>query len=653
MGSKRNNQTNREICGGGGEAEEEGNQMITDLRFSWAHTHPSFRRVPRRVYKVTIGSRFKWVLSVKASCPVDKRGKRIRRRRGCGNDFLKQYYRIEEDDEKKKQKRNRKEDSEEESGEQNLMALEAEAKQSKSEEESSGEEESKSEKKIALNSDEEYDDSTAESHEDSEEVSEEEGTDEDDGLEILEEIANIEKETHRLAIVNIDWNHITAKDLYVVLNSFLKKDGRVLSVAVYPTEFGLERMKHEETHGPLAIIRGVDKNNKDNGDNGEEEEEEEDEDVINERIREYEKSKFKYYAAVVECDSSATADYLYKTCDGFEFGRSSNKLDIRFIPDSTEFNHAPRDIATEAPANYQALDFQSQALQMSKVNVSWDEDEPHRVKTLTQKFNTDQLADLERFLASYESESDDDDDEEKRKTYQALMESGDVDSDTDDEENDLDMEFTFNTGLENVSKKFIGKKDKKSETLWETQLRVKREKKTARRMNQKNDDDNKKKKGLEEKVAAEERRSIAELGLIVADENGGDGSKCLKGYNIKGRKGKNKSREMAEEKIPCADPDYLRFSAAISDPKYALDPTDPRFKRSATYAKQLAQKQKEDPKSQGQVEAKEESSSARDGMLGNKKRSFAESATVESLKLKIQQRKAELAQRMKKKAKAN
>lgn len=75
--------------------------------------------------------------------------------------------------------------------------------------------------------------------------------------------------------------------------------------------------------------------------------------------------------------------------------------------------------------------------------------------------------------------------------------------------------------------------------------------------------------------------------------------------------------------------------------------------RSATYAKQLAQKQKEDPKSQGQVEAKEESSSARDGMLGNKKRSFAESATVESLKLKIQQRKAELAQRMKKKAKAN
>lgn len=50
---------------------------------------------------------------------------------------------------------------------------------------------------------------------------------------------------------------------------------------------------------------------------------------------------------MVECDSSATADYLYKTCDGVEFERTSNKLDLRFIPDSMEFKHQPRDIATE------------------------------------------------------------------------------------------------------------------------------------------------------------------------------------------------------------------------------------------------------------------------------------------------------------------
>lgn len=58
-------------------------------------------------------------------------------------------------------------------------------------------------------------------------------------------------------------------------------------------------------------------------------------------------SAFRYYYGVAECDSSATADYLYKSCDGIELERSSNKLDLRFIPDSMEFAHPPRDIATE------------------------------------------------------------------------------------------------------------------------------------------------------------------------------------------------------------------------------------------------------------------------------------------------------------------
>lgn len=294
---------------------------------------------------------------------------------------------------------------------------------------------------------------------------------------------------------------------------------------------------------------------------------------------------------------------------------------------------------------------------MSKVNISWDEDEPHRVNTLTQKFNPDQLADLElkEFLASYESESDDDDEKEKRKKeYRALMESGDVDSDKD-EENDVDMEFRFNPGLEDACKNILEKKDNKLETLWETQLRLKREKKKrTRRMNQKDDDDDdddntkKKKKVLEEKVAAEERRSTVELDLLAA--NGGDGNKDVKGYNIKGRR----NREMVEDKmIPWAD---SSFSATISDPNYALDPTIPQFTRSATYVKQLAQKQNEDPTSHEQVKAKEgeEESSTRDGMLlATKKSRFTEFATVKSVRLKIQRKKAELAQLMKKKAKAN
>lgn len=73
-----------------------------------------------------------------------------------------------------------------------------------------------------------------------------------------------------------------------MLNSFLPKDGRILSVAVYPSEFGLERMKEEEIHGPV-----IDGDKKNEGSDDEDEEEEEDEDVINQKLRAYEISRLK------------------------------------------------------------------------------------------------------------------------------------------------------------------------------------------------------------------------------------------------------------------------------------------------------------------------------------------------------------------------
>ncbi|KFK37577.1 hypothetical protein AALP_AA3G001400 [Arabis alpina] len=701
MGSKQRK-------GESGATEEEGKEMITDKRFSSAHTDPRFRRIPRRESKVTIDSRFKGMLTDKrfapASAPVDKRGKR--RRGGVRKGSLKEFYRIDEEEEEKEKEK-------EESGDESES--EKEIMDSKSEE-SSEEESKKSEKKLELklassSEDEEESDEEAEVSEEEEEEDtddDNEASYEDDGPEIEEEnIERIEKETHRLAIVNMDWRHVSAKDLYVVLNSFLPKDGRIVSVAVYPSEFGLQRMKEEETHGPA-----IDGDKKNEDDEEEEEEEEEDEDEINQKVRAYEISRLKYYHAVAVCDSSATADFLYKSCDGIEFERSSNKLDLRFIPDSVEFKHPPRDIATEAPAKYEGLDFQSRALQMSKVNLSWDEDEPHRIKTLNQKFNADQLAELEmkEFLASDSDESESDDDnneegiskskEEKRKEkYRALFGSGDGDSDKDEDEddNDQDMEVTFNTGLEDLSKKILQKKDEKSETVWEATQRKMQEKKRARKNNKKNDDSSspddddddddynidrkavnddedddffmeepprkkkkdektKKKQRLEEEVA-EEERSRAELELLLADENAGDGN-GLKGYNIK-RKGKRVSKEIAEEKIPAPEDDP-RFSAIITDPRYALDPTDPQFKRSATYARQIAQKRMDVTESHDEVEA-----TTRKAKPGSesKKEKYELSSAIKSLKVKMQQKNSDkknaenavssstLSQRLKKKAK--
>jgi hypothetical protein len=71
--------------------------------------------------------------------------------------------------------------------------------------------------------------------------------------------------------------------LYVVLNSFLPKDGQILSVAVYPSEFGLQRMKEEEIHGPVGLF-----------DDENEKSDEDDEDEIDyEKLRAYEKSRLR------------------------------------------------------------------------------------------------------------------------------------------------------------------------------------------------------------------------------------------------------------------------------------------------------------------------------------------------------------------------
>ncbi|KAL0349478.1 UNVERIFIED_CONTAM: Pre-rRNA-processing protein esf1 [Sesamum radiatum] len=308
---------------------------------------------------------------------------------------------------------------------------------------------------------------------------------EDTFMQLEDNVPEIDEETRRLAVVNLDWSQVRAVDLYVLLSSFLPKGGQILSVAVYPSEFGLKRMEAEAIHGPIGLYDDDDEKDDDDG---------EDDEIDNKKLRAYELSRLSflnstalarrhvfgewYYYAVVECDSSATADYLYKTCDGLEFERSANKLDLRFIPDSMDFKHQPRDVATEAPADYEGLDFQTRALQHSNIHLTWDEDEPQRAKMFKRKLNDEQLAQLElkEILASDESETDDD---KKPDKYRALLPLGGG-SDEDHEEDSLqDMEVTFNSGLEDISKRILEKKDKKSETVWEAYLRKRKEKRKA------------------------------------------------------------------------------------------------------------------------------------------------------------------------------
>eukprot|EP00955_Chlamydomonas_euryale_P018735 199920-Chlamydomonas_euryale.AAC.1 len=45
----------------------------------------------------------------------------------------------------------------------------------------------------------------------------------------------------------------------------------------------------------------------------------------------------RYYYAIAEFDSVATAATVYTECDGLEFERSACKFDLRFVPDEQSF----------------------------------------------------------------------------------------------------------------------------------------------------------------------------------------------------------------------------------------------------------------------------------------------------------------------------
>ncbi|XP_039687765.1 uncharacterized protein [Medicago truncatula] len=89
---------------------------------------------------------------------------------------------------------------------------------------------------------------------------------------------------------------------------------------------------------------------------------------------------------------------------------------------------------------------------------------------------------------------------------------------------------------------------------------------------------------------------LTKLELLLPDDKGIETG--LKGYNLKFKKRKDKMGKenviIDEGKVPNSTySDDQRFVALLFSPDYAIDPTDPQYKRSAAYARQqLAHKQK-------------------------------------------------------------
>ena len=342
------------------------------------------------------------------------------------------------------------------------------------------------------------------------------------------------EETARLAVCNLDWDHLRAVDLLMLLKSFAPRGGSVLRVSVRPTDFGAQRLAEEAVSGPRAYLdaQRKKKQRRGGGDFEDDSEEEEqngfaDADPRSKELRKYERERLRYYFALVECDSAQTANALYGECDGLEFEGSGNCLDLRFVPDDMKLTRPPRELsvahgggpdeASAAPDRYKQPNFQTRALQHSNIELTWDADEPTRKKLKKGSFDDDDMEadDLKAYLADTDDDEGDDGEEQEAakeaaaQKYLALLGTDNSGANVFGKakasefanegararkggkgialgiEEDKSMEMVIDTRLESVAKAAMKKREEAAasadETVWEKYLREKREKRKERK----------------------------------------------------------------------------------------------------------------------------------------------------------------------------
>lgn len=275
--------------------------------------------------------------------------------------------------------------------------------------------------------------------------SEESSSDEDDSEDLQEENFKFPDEqgedgegvpmgepSSRLAVVNLDWDNIRAVDLMAVFSSFTPGNGRISKISVYPSEFGKERMAREEMEGPPKEIFAQRKpetkeedvalgleSDEDESDGREDDEEikkslvreDQGEEFDSAKLRHYQLERLRYYYAVITCSSTPVAESIYNAVDGTEYLTTANFFDLRFIPDDLDFSDdKARDECDDIPDGYRPNEFVTDALQHSRVKLTWDTDDRSRKEAQKRAFAGSRADidenDLKAYLGSDSSEDE-------------------------------------------------------------------------------------------------------------------------------------------------------------------------------------------------------------------------------------------------------
>ncbi|EFY86107.1 pre-rRNA-processing protein ESF1 [Metarhizium acridum CQMa 102] len=401
---------------------------ITDARFASFETDPRFRLPSKKRTKTTLDKRFAGMLDDEdftATAKVDRYGRKIKS--DTKKKALQRLYQQEEDEEDESKDEDADEDEGEEDGDVEVDDDELVQRELRA----ADEREKPKDYDPARHGGFSASESDSDSDEDSDEDEDESRVglaSEGDMQRLQDEQADVEtgEVTSRIAVVNLDWDHVKSTDLMALFSSFLPADdnGRILKISVYPSEFGKERMQQEELEGPpKALFKNEGKDSDDESDDGSDSEDEkikkelmqegDDEDFDSDALRSYQLDRLRYYYAVMVCSSPETAQKIYEATDGTEYQSSSNVIDLRFVPDGVTFDDEPRDECDKVPDSYKPVEFVTNALQSSKVKLTWDmhPEEASRKESINRAFTGSRANIEENDLRAYlASDSEDDKD---------------------------------------------------------------------------------------------------------------------------------------------------------------------------------------------------------------------------------------------------
>jgi hypothetical protein len=338
------------------------------------------------------------------------------------------------------------------------------------------------------------------------------------------------------------------------------------------------------------------------------------EDYDSKALRRYQLQRLRYYYAVVHCDSVATAQNIYTNCDSTEYESTANIFDLRYVPEDMEFDESEaKDTCTEVPSSYNPnASFVTDALQHSKVKLTWDETPRERVAVANRQFSQREVdeMDFKAYLAS-DSEENEGEKEDIKDKYKSLLGGkflSSFDKKPHDDEDDVDMEITFNPGLD---EKAVAEQQKREQEL--STIEAYKQKEKERRKNRmakmkeaqaaekeaSKEETNNKKSYKKEQVDPKKK---AELELLMMDENEDENKPehfnmkdILKAEKQKNRKGKKHSKnidsEMTQDNFE-ADLNDPRFKEIFENHEYAIDPTSSEFKKTQTMNKILKERSK-------------------------------------------------------------